>query len=93
MQSIGTFFDKFKNAAGKEIALRQSVIDAINKNISAVADGSVDLRLNLKDIDIRNKIIRIRSSPALKNQIFIKKESILKSIRETNPQTIITDVQ
>jgi hypothetical protein len=94
MLSISTFFDKFKNAAGKEIALRQSVITAINKNIITVANGSVDLKLGLKDIDIRNKIVRIRAvSPALKNQIFIKKESILKSIQEANPQAIITDIQ
>jgi hypothetical protein len=94
MLSISTFFDKFKDIAGKEIALRQSVIDAIKKHVIITGNTSVDSGLNLKDIDIRNKIIRVNHiNPALKNQIFIKKESILKSIRETNPQAIISDIQ
>jgi hypothetical protein len=85
MLSISTFFDKFKDAAGKEIALRQSVITAIKIHIPT--------ELLIKDISIRNKIVRIQAGPALKNQIFIKKESILKSIQEANPQAIITDIQ
>jgi hypothetical protein len=94
MLNIGTFFDKFKNAITSDIALRQSVITAIQHHITAVGDGSINVGLNLKDIDIRNKIIRINhASAALKNQIFIKKESILKSIQEANPQAIITDIQ
>lgn len=92
MLSIGTFFDKFKNVAGKEIALRQSVIDAVKKNV-IIGSGSDNIGLNLKDIDVRNKIVRVHAGPALKNQIFIKKESILKSIREANPHIIITDLR
>jgi hypothetical protein len=93
MQSIGSFFDKFKNVVEKEITLRQSVIDAVKKNIANDDNSSILDGLNQKDIDIRNKIVRIHANPALKNQIFIKKESILKSIREANPQAIITDLQ
>lgn len=90
MLSIGNFFDKFRNVAVKEIALRQSIIDAITKNIS---HGTHSIGLNIEDIDVRNKIVRIHAGPGLKNQIFIKKESILKSIQESNPHIIITDVR
>ena len=44
MLSISTFFDKFKDAAGKEIALRQSVITAIKIHIPT--------ELLIKDISI-----------------------------------------
>jgi len=94
MLSISTFFDKFKDAAGKEIALRQSVITVIKKHITIIGNDPINIGLDVKDIDIRNKIIRIKHiNPALKNQIFIKKESILKNIREENPQAIIIDIQ
>ena len=85
MLSIGNFFDKFKNAASEEIALRRMVITAVYKH--------VPVELNLKNITVRNKIVRIDGNSSLKNQIFIKKESILKSIQESNPNVIITDIR
>ena len=90
MLNIGSFFDKFKNAVSKEMALRQSILNAITKSI---AINGANTGLTIKDIELRNKILRINASSVVKNQIFIKKESILRNIRETNPTITIIDLR
>jgi len=87
--NIGGFFDKFKNAELKEIGLRQIIVDVIAKNTGA--------KLDIKEIALKNKIIRIQGgsavNPALRNQIFMKKELILSEIRAQLPGFIVSDLQ
>ncbi|MFM2290413.1 MAG: hypothetical protein RIS29_226 [Bacteroidota bacterium] len=85
MFNIGNFFDKFKNVALKEFVVREKIVNAIKEHTGATID--------LKDIEFLNKIIRIKGSPSLKSQIFIKKTAILDTLRGSMPGMIITDVQ
>ena len=85
MFNIGSFFEKFNNAALKEIKRRDIVVRAIEKCVGAVVD--------VKDISFNDKIIQIKGGPGLKNQIFIKKEAILSIIRAELPGTIVTDLR
>jgi hypothetical protein len=85
MFNIGSFFEKFQNAALKEIKRRDAVARAIEKIVGAVVD--------VKDISFNDKIIQIKGAPGLKNQIFMKKEAILSKIRAELPGTVITDLR
>ena len=83
--NIGSFFDKFKNAATREMATRQHIIDVIEKNSG--------VKLEPKSIELKNKIVRFQASPAAKNHIFTKKDSILKDIKAALPGFLISDIQ
>ena len=91
MLNIGSFFEKFKNATLKEMLLRQSVIDAVFANINPQIAKAI--KIELKDVELKNKIIRIRVSAIFKNEIFMKKTSILNAIKDKNPSLTIIDLQ
>jgi len=95
MLNINLFFDKFRNVALKEMAVRDTMLDAIKKNLPAglAENPAIAAELIIQNIEFKNRIIRLRVSPILKSQIFMKKEPILKMIRENNPQSIISDIQ
>ena len=83
--NIGDFFDKFKNAAGKEMQLRQIIVDSVEKNTG--------VRLDIKDVVLKNKIIRIQAGSGAKNHIFMKKELILNDIKSKLPGFSVSDLQ
>ena len=83
--NIGNFFDKFKNTALKEMRIRQTIADSIEKNAG--------VKIDLKEISLKDKIIRINASPAAKNHIFMKKEAILASVKNDLPGFIVSDLR
>ncbi len=85
MFNISNFFDKFKNVALKEFVIREKIVNAIKEHTGATID--------IKDIEFLNKVIRIKGSPSLKSQVFIKKTAILDTLRTDMPDMIITDLQ
>ena len=85
MFNIGSFFEKFNNAALKEIKKRDVVARAIEKTVGATVD--------VKDISFNNKIIQINGGPGLKNQIFMKKQVILTIIQAELPGIVVTDLR
>ena len=64
MFNIGSFFEKFQNAALREMKKRDVVARAIEKTVGAIVET--------KDISFNNKTIQINGMPGLKNQIFMK---------------------
>jgi hypothetical protein len=85
MFNIGSFFEKFQNAAVKEVRRRDIVAKAVEKAVGATVDAG--------DISFNNKIIQIKGSPGLKNQIFMKKEAILSLVRAELPEAVIDDLR
>ncbi len=83
--NVGNFFDKFTNAALNEMRIRQTIVDSIEKNTG--------VKLDLKEVEFKNKIIRIKASPAARNHIFMKKEAILADMKTTFPGFIVSDLQ
>ncbi|HEY4508708.1 MAG TPA: hypothetical protein VJC13_00270 [Candidatus Paceibacterota bacterium] len=72
MFNISSFLDKFsKNVADTEFHKKQ-VIEIIEKN--------TQLNISPKDIEIKDCVVYIKSSPAVKNKIFIFKNKILENI-------------
>lgn len=85
MLNIGSFFEKFNNAALKEIKKREVVVRAIEKHTGATVD--------VKDISFNNKTVQINGGPGLKSQIFMKKQLILEMIQSDLPGVVVTDLR
>lgn len=85
MQGIGSFFDKFKNAAAKEIYKYDIVADIIYKNTNQ--------KIDLKDISIKNGILIIRGNQSFKSEIFLKKNKILEQISKKLINFNIIDIK
>ena len=74
MKEISVFLNKFKNVAVKEIKKRDTICSIILK----ITKQDIDI----KDISIKNGIIIIKGNQGLKSEIFLKKNSILKTIKK-----------
>lgn len=83
MKGISQFFDKFNTGALKEIRKRELICEIIK--------NTTGQEIRVEDISFSNKIIKIKGSSGLKNQILIKKNSILQEISKKVAN--ITDIQ
>ncbi len=81
MKEISNFFDKFKNNALKELNKRDSIVSIINKYTKA--------GIEIKDIVIKNSVITVKANSSLKNEIFLKKKTIIEKLKSDISLTII----
>lgn len=85
MELLKNFLKKYSQLAKERGLLKEVVIDSINKTIN--------IKLTEKDFDIKNSVVYIKKSSAVKSEIFIHKEKILKEINEVLPVKTITNIQ
>ncbi len=85
MKSLGGFFDKFRNKVTGEIQNRTQIIEIIKKYIGQ--------ELKMDDITISSGILRIKTSSIAKNEIFIKKNQILKELSQKLNSMKIVDIR
>lgn len=84
MKEISSFFDKFKNIALKEISKREAICSSIEK--------ITKLKVEIKDISIRDGVVSLKGGSLLKSEVFLKKKQILDLIaKKTN--TKIVDIR
>lgn len=74
MENAGSFLQRFKKILFSQGARVDLAIEAIKK-----VTGTDILA---KDISIRNDVLFVSTSSALKNTIFLKKKAILEKINE-----------
>jgi hypothetical protein len=74
MFNIGDYLEKFKKIGLSEQAFKETVSVSIKE--------VVGLEIKTDDLIFRNGELIINASPAVKNTLFIKKESILNKIKE-----------
>lgn len=62
--------------------LSKRVFDAesVKQNIGEVVNRRTGMNIPLESIEIKNNIITVQASPAIKNKIFIAKKAILEEI-------------
>ncbi len=72
MLNISKYLEKFVKKLQSESFSNNQILEIIN-NITSVS-------LKLEELELKNNIIYIKSSPAVKNKLFIYKEDILKEI-------------
>lgn len=80
MKEISSFFDKFRNSALKELNKREIIASSLYK--------IAKIKLDIKDIDIKNGILVIKGSQMVKSEIFLKKKIIIDSINKNNIKII-----
>lgn len=69
MLNIAQFLEKFKKIGFDKESQKKIVIDRLK-----------EMNIPIEDVDIKNKIARVKASSLIKNQIFMKKAHILKKI-------------
>ncbi len=85
MKEIGSFFDKFKSSAVKEIGKRMAIAKILKKEIGE--------EIPMEHISVAEGILKIKTSSAIKSQIFIKKNSILKALGANPKEFFIKDIK
>ncbi|OGZ04790.1 MAG: hypothetical protein A2648_00770 [Candidatus Lloydbacteria bacterium RIFCSPHIGHO2_01_FULL_41_20] len=79
---IKNFLNKFLKLDNENRRLKKELIEIININLNLI------IRDN--QIEISNSNILIKTTPLVKNEIFIKKEGILKEFNKKTGKNIIS---
>lgn len=82
---ITDFLDKFKKLFSQKEEINNLVLGVLKNNIN---EG-----INKKNFIIKNNTISIIGSPALKNEIFLKKQKILLEIKQKNQNSNILNIR
>ncbi len=85
MNNLSSYLKKFKLILTSNADVKEVIVSIILE----VTKGKIEP----KDIDIKNKIVYIKCRPSIKNEIFIKKEQILKQLKEKIENLVIKDVR
>ncbi|PCI20464.1 hypothetical protein COB64_01970 [Candidatus Wolfebacteria bacterium] len=85
MKALHSFLDKFKRILKDD----REIIDTIIKTIQE----SIGVELKSGDIKIQNKILYIKTNPIIKNEMYLKKDSILTTLRSRITNKIINDIK
>lgn len=80
MFNISQYLEKFKNIGETERSLKEVLARAIKV--------ATNIEIEIKNIIIKNNEAFIKVSPIIKNTIYIKKEQILKLVKEKINQGI-----
>ena len=82
MKDINHLFEKYKSVAVKEIQKRTFVSDIIKKEIGQ--------DIPIEHISFVGGVVKVKTTSIIKNQIFIKKQLLIKSILK---KIDISDIQ
>lgn len=82
---IKNYFEKFKNILSSKEEDYKIISLCIEKNIS--------IKIETKLIQIKPPFIYIKASPLVRNEIMIKKDTILKDIVSLLPQSNFRDIK
>jgi hypothetical protein len=69
MFNISDFLEKFKKFERNNTTQTENILKSI--------ENVVGVKINKKNIVIKNGVLRIQGSPALRQEVFLKKEHLL----------------
>lgn len=84
MFSISDYLKKFKNLTPPESSIKQAVVISI--------DSALGVELDASDIEINRNKIYLKAHPAIKSEVSIKKENIIKNINERIGKKAVFDI-
>jgi hypothetical protein len=85
MLNVSSFLEKFKEILGADQLLK----DAVSKVLFDI----FSIKIDPKNIDFKNGVISIKTNPAFKSEIFMKKVFILEEIRKSSGNKNIKDLR
>jgi len=74
MFNIEGFLERFRSFTPPNNVIREAVIGILKKETGVLVDK--------KHISVVNNIVYVKTKPIIKNEVFIKKQEILKELRE-----------
>lgn len=80
MFNLQQYLEKFKHLGAEERILKEVIKEKIKQILK--------IEIEEKNISTRGDEIIIKAAPTIKNSIYIKKEEILKAIKETGGKNI-----
>jgi hypothetical protein len=86
MFNISQFFARAEQAGLKELRYREEVAKIISRHLG------VEIPMSSISTD-KNAVITVKAHPGAKNGLFMRKDRILKEIRETLPNVPVTDLR
>lgn len=84
MQKIGGFFEKFQGKIAGQIHNLIIVSEVVKKHTG--------IEIEMKNISISGQIMRLRATSVEKNEIFMKKDRILKEINARVKSLVLKDL-
>ena len=78
MQDISSFFDKFKKLITHDSTQRE--------NVALIFSEVLSISIDPKNITIKNGTAQVQGSSVLRNEIFLKRFSLLERLKN-NPST------
>lgn len=82
---ISNFLDKFKKIIFKDEELKNVVVSVISNEIKK--------SIEVNQIKIKDGVVYIKASPIFLNEVLMKKEKILSSIKEILPNSNIFNLR
>lgn len=65
----------------------------VRKCTAHITKKEIGIFLKEEDISVQNKVVYIKTSPAIKSRIFVKKEHIISHMREVLGEGVVTDIR
>ncbi len=84
-KTLSPFLEKFKNLKVPKEALLDDLIEIIFR--------TTDIRLEKENISVNKPIVFIKADPAVKGEIFFKKDQILREIEKQFYSKSIKDIR
>lgn len=85
MKKLSQYLKKFQNLTPPDIFLKKSFRKLIQKEIN--------IKIDIKNIEYKNSTIFIRVNPLIKNEIFLKKDLLLKKLNTKPGEVYIKDIR
>jgi hypothetical protein len=85
MEKISGFFDKFRSKVISQVQNYVIFTEVIKKHTG--------IEIEMKDMSLSGGVLKIKTSSIIKNEIFIKKNRILKEIAEKIKKIRVNDIQ
>lgn len=84
MLQINQLLKRFKNITNSENVKKQLIIEIFNKN---------NIPINKNQISISRNTIFLKVNPIIKTEIFLKKEEIIRQIKEISIISYISEIK
>ncbi|MDD5318389.1 MAG: hypothetical protein PHF79_01010 [Candidatus Pacebacteria bacterium] len=84
MLSVSNFLSRYQT-------FKDSTLD--REKIAQTLSIFMKVSFTKKEIILKDNVLFIKTHPAIKNEIFLKKTSILSYLKEKNPEVSVSDIR
>jgi len=56
--------------------------ESVRKFVAKIVKEKIDIEIDIKNIEYKNRVVSVNEHSAIKNEIFLNKKEILRSLRD-----------